>query len=798
MIVHYFKLALRHLLKNKLFTAIKFVSLTIGTTTCLLIGLYLRHESTYDACHEKADRIAHVSMEYHFGGETVHVSVTGNKVAPAFSQDFPEVEAAVRVIEYQQVVQVGELQVEEPRFYYADSTFFRIFTFPLLRGNPETALNAPYQIVLAHRTARRYFGTDDPMGRVLRVGERDMTVTGVMADPPTGTHIKPDFVCAFASLPAARPENETWWNANYTTYLLLRQPDLLPRVQDRIPGYMATKSAETGSTGDSYLTFHLQNLRDMHLRSSVPGTFEPNGDIRYLYILGITALLILLIACTIYVNLTTAASTERAREVGVQKVLGAGRGQLAGQYLGESVIITFAALLLGISLTIPLLPFFNSLFDRQLTAAPLFEPTALTLIVGLGLVVSLFAGAYPAFVVSRFAPVAVLKGRIQFGSSGTKLRSALVVLQFGVSILLIVCALLLREQLAFIQHKKLGYDKSHVLALPADGRVNKTFEALRDAFLKIPNVLSVTRSYDSPVHIKGGYNIGKDIAGQDNRPVTAQPAGLDFLKTLDIELLAGSDFSVADIEKSDRLQTDTTVVLPVLLNESQVRAFGWTPAEAVQKNIVFNGSRADIKGVVRDFHFASLHEPIAPLVIFPSSWGRVVLVKVAGGDMADALQHLGRQWREQVSHRPFSYQFLDEEFDRMYAAENQVSQVVGVFTWLAILLACLGLFGLASYSFVQRTKEIGIRKVLGASVAGIVGLLSKDFLKLVLIALVIASPVAWYLMDRWLQDFAYRIDISGWVFAAAGAAAVVVAFATVGFQGVRAALTNPVESLRSE
>lgn len=791
-------LALRHLLKNKLFTAIKFVGLAIGTTTCLLIGLYLHHEYTYEACHEKADRVAQVSMEYHFGGETVQVGVTGNKVALAFAEDFPEVEAAVRVIEYQQVVQIGDTQWEEPHVYYADSTFFHLFSFPLLAGNAATALNAPYQVVLTQDAARRYFGAENPMGNVLLVGGREMTVTGVLADVPTNTHLKPGLICAFAGLSAARPENETWWNANYATYLLLRQPGLLPSMQAKIPGYMASKRAETGIEGDSYLTFRLQPLRDMHLRATVPGIFEPNGDIRYLYILLSTALLILLIACTIYINLTTAASTERAREVGVQKVLGAGRGQLAGQYLGESVIVTFAALLFGYALTLPLLPIFNALFDRQLTVNPLFTPAALAGAAGLGLVVSLLAGAYPAFVVSRFAPVQVLKGRVRFGPSGVLLRQVLVVFQFGISALLIVCALLLREQLQFIQNKQLGYDKTHVLALPADGPVNKKFEVLRDAFLKIPQVLSVTRSYDSPVHIKGGYNIGKDLVGQESRPVTAQPAGLDFLKTLDIPLLAGSDFTSADLEKSDRMRTDTTIVLPVLLNEAQVRAFGWTPEEAVQKSIVFNGSRAEIKGVVRDFHFASLHEPIAPLVIFPSSWGQVVLVKLAGGEIDATLQLLERQWREQVSHRPFSFQFLDEAFNRMYAAESQMSRVVAVFTWLAILLACLGLFGLASYSFVQRTKEIGIRKVLGASVSGIVGLLSKEFLQLVLVALVIGAPVAWYLMEHWLQNFAYRIDISWRVFAVAGTVTLVLAFLTVSFQSIRAALTNPVKSLRSE
>jgi putative ABC transport system permease protein len=793
----YSKLVLRHLLKNRLYTAIKLIGLTVGSSTCLLIGLYLHHEITYDACHEKAERIAKVQMEYRFGGETVLVNVTGNKVAPAFTQEFPEVEAAVRIMEYQEVVRYGDLLFEEAHVYYADSSFFEVFTFPLLKGNPKTALRAPHTVVLTESTARRYFGTKNPLGEVLYISGNAVVVTGIMADPPANTHLKPDFVRSFVSLTAARPENETWQNANYATYLLLRQPAQLKTIQDRIPGYMATQTEETGAGGDRFLTFHLQRLPDVHLNALVPGNFEPNGDIRYLYLLGITALLILLIACTTYINLTTAAGTARAREVGVQKVLGAGRGQLAGQFLGESVIVTCSALLLGLALTGPLLPVFNSLFDRKLTAELLFHPIALALIGGIGLIVSLLAGFYPALVVSRYKPAAVLKGHFKFAPGGIRLRNGLVVLQFFISIALIICTLLLREQLDFIQNKKTGFDKEHVLVLPADQVVNQNFETLRTGFLQNPNVRAVTRSYDSPVHIKGGYSIGRDPAGQDQYPVTAQPAGLDFLKTMDIKLLAGADFTAADMEKGDRMRTDSTVVLPVLLNESQARAFGWTPEIAIGRHVAFFG-RSQVKGVVRDFHFASLHEPIAPLVIFPSNWGQVVLVKLTGKNMKSTLQYLGRHWMAHVPHRPFSYHFLDEELDRMYAAEIQTARVVTAFTGLAILLACLGLFGLASYSFVQRTKEIGIRKVLGAGTASIVGLLSRDFLKLVLVAFALAAPVAWFLMDRWLQHFAYRIATPWWAFAAAGFVAVTIAFLTMSVHGLQSARTNPVTCLRSE
>ncbi len=797
-----FKLALRTLKKNKLFTAIKLIGLTAGITGCLLIGLYLHNELGNDACHEKADRIAFVVMEYHAGGRSVVVGNTGNKVGPTFRQEFPEVENAVRVIKYEgMVVQYEDQLFEENNVYYADSTFFDIFTFPLLQGDPKTALVAPNQLVLSRQMAGKYFGAADPVGKSMKIQGKDYVVTAVMADAPKTTQIKPDFIGSFGSLRDAAPERATWWNANYATYLLLKNPADIPALEAKIPSFMRARANETGMAGDDYLSYYLEPLRDVHLRSRVEGKFEPNGDIRYIYILLAVGIFILLIGLSTYVNLSTAAGMERAREMGVQKVLGAGRGQLIWQHISEAFVVSGLSLVVGTILTRPLIPLFNRLFDRELTMDPLLHPVALASLLGFGLVISLLAGLYPAFVATRVKPVKILKGN--WGSSYSKgsawLRQGLIVLQFGISILLLIATFVLKSQLDFIQDKKLGYEKDHVIVLPTDAQIIEKLDVIKSEFRQNSQVRGVSLAYETPTHIEGGYGISQQVSGDDGKPVTALPADEDFVQTIGMELAAGASFGRSDIEAVRRMYAgDTTVVRSIVLNESQVKAFAWTPEEAVDKMVNFNGRPALIKGVVKDFHFASLHEPIDNLVIFPDTWGNTLLVKLSGEDLAGSLAFLENKWGSVAAHRPFRYHFLDEEFDRMYSAEMQTARLISSFSGLAILLACLGLFGLASYTIVQRTKEIGIRKVLGASAAGLVGLLSKDFLKLVVIALILAAPGAWYFMNNWLDGFAYRIELGWQFFALAAGAAIGVAFLAVSFQALKAALANPVSSLKTE
>ncbi len=796
------KLAFRNLKKNQLFTTIKLVGLTIGIAGCLLIGLYLHNELSYEACHQHADRIAFVVMEYHSGDRTVLTENTGNKVGPTFRQVFPEVENAVRVIQYEdRVVRHEDQLIEEDNFFYADSTFFDVFTFPLIEGNPGSALKAPNQLVINRRMAEKYFPGTDPMGKTLKVDGLDYVVSAVMENPPETTQIKPDFVGSFAGLRDAAPERATWWNANYGTFLLLTDRSAIASLQAKIGPFMKSRSAETGLSGDEYVTYKLEPLRDVHLKSEVAGKFEPNGDIRYIYILLAVGVFILLIGLSTYVNLSTAASMERAREMGVQKVLGAGRGQLVRQHISEAFLVSGFALVAGLVLTRPLIPLFNRLFERRLTMDPLLHPAALASILGFGLLIALLAGLYPALAATRFQPIKVLKGN--WGSQAARgsawLRKGLIVFQFTISILLMIATLVLKGQLDFIQDKKLGYDKDFVVALPTDGRIVEKLDVFKSEFRQNSRVMGVSLAYETPTHIEGGYGIARSPTGEGSQPVTALPADEDFVRTMGIDLAAGASFGHSDIEAVRRMYSgDTTVVRGILINESQAKAFGWTPDEAVDQRVNFNGRPAQIRGVVKDFHFASMHEAIDNLVIFPDTWGNTVLVKLSGEDISGTLAFLEQKWGVLAAHRPFTYHFLDEELGAMYRAESQTSSLITTFAGLAIFLACLGLFGLASYTIIQRTKEIGIRKVLGASAAGLVGLLSQDFLKLVGISLVAAAPIAWYFMNRWLDGFAYHISLGWQFFAVAAVTAVCVAFLAVSFQSLRAALANPVESLRNE
>ncbi len=796
MLYNYLKTALRSLWKSKAFSAINVTGLAVGLAACLLIMLYVWNELRYDRFHAKAGRIVRVTMEYSLDGEVGKAQQTGTKVAYNFSRDFPEVEKAVKVINNKTVVKAGDKLFEETNFYYADSTFFQIFSFGLLRGNPDKVLEAPDQVVLTEATARRYFGDADPVGKTFRINDhKDVTVTGVVANPPAYSQMKFDAVASFSTLEGIHRKIQ-WWSANYTTYLLLRNPTAIKTLQTKIPGYMKAQVGETGMTGSNYVTFNLEPLTDVHLRSELPG-FEPNADITYVYIFSVIALLILTIACVNYMNLATARATERAKEVGVRKVMGALRGQLFGQFIGESVILTAVALLLSLALVPLLLPAFNRLADRQLVFNPFDSPGTLLALLGLGVLVSLAAGSYPAAILARYQPVRVLKGNFSTSGSGVAVRKALIVLQFVISTFLIVATLAVQNQLNFIQTKKLGYDKEHVLVMPADGKIAAVFSTFKNELKSNPNVRHVTMGYDNPTAIGGSYSLSiPQMPEGQSKMVTAVPVEKDYLKTFGMQLVAGTDFTEADVQES--LKPEEEARFAYILNESAVKELGWTPQEAIGRKVRLNVDGV-VRGVVRDFHFASMRKEIGPLVIFMEKvYNGDLMVKLSGNDLPGTLGFIESKWKALAPHRPFTYQFLDDAFNSLYGAEQRVGKVFGVFAFLAIFLACLGLFGLAAFTTAQRTKEIGIRKVLGASVGSIVTLLSKDFLKLVGIAFLVAAPLAWYAMHKWLEGFVYRVDLAWWLFAGAGGLAGLIALLTVSFQSIKAALMDPVKSLRSE
>ncbi|MFN8346334.1 MAG: ABC transporter permease [Spirosomataceae bacterium] len=802
MIRNYLKTTLRNLWKHKAFTLINVFGLATGLTACLLIALFIQHELSFDRFHQKGDRIVRAVMDYKVESRSNKTVVTGTKVGPAFRRDFPEVENFVRVadpaiLERSVVVKYGDLLFDEPRFLWADSSFFDFFSFRLLKGNPKTALHAPNQVILTAATAQKYFGKTDPIGKIIRLDDRvDYLVTGVMEDAPSNSQLQFDFVASFVSLSASK--NETWWNANYVTYLMLRPGASLAGLQAKIPDYMRRQSAETEMKGENYLRYQLEPFTKVHLYSDAEGGMAAAGDITYVYIFSAIAFLILLIAATNYMNLTTARSTERAKEVGMRKVLGAIRGQVFWQLLCESLIITLAALLVSLLATLAFIPLFNQLSQRQLSFQVLGHPAAILSLVGIWLSVSFLAGSYPALVLSHFRPIKVLKGAFKNTGSGLLLRKSLIVLQFMISVFLIISTLIVRNQMNYIQTKKLGYDKEHVIAVPTDAKITQNLPTLKNEFRQNPNVQSVALAYETPTFIQWGDGI--QTVGTEapvEKMVTAYPGDADLAKTLNIQMTAGKDLTEEDIQQISN-PDDTKNYYHFLLNETLAKELGWKPQEAVGKKVAIGSRQGEVKGVFRDFHFASMKQPIGPLVIFPVNWGNVLLVKMTGNNLPQTLSFLENKWKTLAPHRPFTYTFMEDEYNKMYANEYRISQIFTLFSGLAIFLACLGLFGLVAYTTSQRTKEIGIRKVLGASVVSITVLLSKDFLKLVTVAIVIASPVAWYAMNLWLKDFSYRIEISWWIFVLAAFTAVGIAWLTVSFQSIKAALMNPVKSLKSE
>ena len=794
MFKNYLKIALRNIRKHKLLSGINILGLATAIACCLLIALYVFHETSYDRFHKNANRIVRTSMEFAADGNVLKIAVTGNKVFPEFRREFPEVEDGVRLYPVTAVLKNDEKVFEEKRFVYADSTFFKIFSFKLLQGNPLEVLNKPNQVVLSRSTAKKYFGKEEAIGKsVLVNNEKAFVVTGIIEDCPENSQVKYDILASWYSLTDRMYVEESWWNANYFTYLLLKKPGMNKSLEAKIPGYFKSKDPTNVQTAKNYLLIHVQPLTNVHLDSIAEGGMEPGSDSRYIFIFSAIALLILTIACANYVNLTTARAAERAREVGVRKVIGATRKQLFSQFMGESILTVLLALLVSLLIVKLLLPSFNTIAARQFEFSSLFAPILLLPLVIILIVIGFFGSLYPALILSGFRPVRVLKGNFKTDISAVWLRKSLIVVQFIISVGLIASTIVIHNQLSFIQHKKLGYDRDHVLVLRSDRIIQGKMNTIKSELLSNPNVRGVTICSQTPVFIPGKYSL---TFGDRQMNITAVRADMDFIKTMGLELKSGSDFTRFE-EEAAFAETDT-IERSLIINEAAVAYFGWNNQSAVGKPLLFQGAKSKVIGVVGNFHFSSMREPIQPFVIFLSNYSRNVLVKLSGNQLPQTLEFIRAKWRVLAPHRPFEYEFLDDQFNKLYEAETRTGKIFYAFALLAIALASLGLLGLSTFTAFQRTKEIGIRRVLGASVTGIVALLSKDFLKLVGIAAVIALPFAWWAMNRWLQDFAYRTKLGWDVFLLTAAIALFIAFITVSFQAVRAAVSNPVNSLRSE
>ncbi len=800
MFKNYLKTALRNLRKNKLYSLINIFGLAIGLTACLLIGVYITHELSYDRFHTKRDRIVRTTMEYGRSGNTSTTANTGTKTGPQLKRIFPAVEEYVRTFIGTRVVKQGERIFEEKRVLFADDAFFKVFSFSLLKGDAGTALNTPDKIVITESTAKKYFDSgEDPINKTLTMGTKDYTVAGVCKDAPQNSQIKFDFVTRFLNL-GSNVQEEQWWTANWVTYFLLKDAKQVPGFERQVNDYMNTAEvrSEARLDGKDFLNYHFEPLTSVHLRSPLAG-FEPNGSMTYIYMFAIIAILILVIACANYTNLATAQSAGRSGEIGMRKVMGATRKQVFFQFIGESFTITVIAGILALVLAILLLPYFNMVTGKEFLAADILQPTPILLLLGFSLLVSFLAGAYPALVLSGAGIMGVLKKGFNFTGTSNVLRRALIVLQFGISVFLIIYTGIILQQMHFLQRKNLGYDKDQVLVLPIDNQMFQHYEATKQAIAQVNGVEGITAAYETPEFIEWGDGIqATDEKGVHDISLNALPVDLSFTKTMKMQLVAGRDFQENDFALMDTNESYKNFQQPYLINESLAKKLGWKPEEAIGR-IIDKGSPGPVLGVVKDFNFESLHEPVKPLVIFLNrDMARTFLVRINGRDAPSVLSRLGIVWKQRVPHRPFEYHFLDDDYNNLYIGEQRSSALFSIAAIVAILLGCLGLFGLAAFTTVQRIKEIGIRRVLGADIKSIVLLISKNFLLLVIIAIVVAAPLAWYAGSVWLEDFSFRVELGTWLIGATAAAVLLIVLLTVGYQAIRAAVMNPVKTLRAD
>lgn len=801
---NYFKTAFRNLRKNKLYSSINISGLAIGLASCLLIGVYIFHELSYDKFNVNANRIVRVTMEYNQSGTVNKIATTGTKPGPQFTRTFPAIENYVRTFISHNVIKSENKTFDEPRILYADPAFFKIFSFKIIEGNAATALNDPDKIVITQSMAKKYFGDGadgyrNALGKTLTSGGKDLRVSAVCEDVPQNSQIKFDFATQFSNL-GYEVKNEQWWTANWITYFLLHdQKDIAP-LQKQISNYMQTPEVrkEAGLEGKDYLTYHLEPLKKVHLYSSLPG-FEPNGSITKIYMLALIALLILIIACANYTNLATAQSAGRTGEIGMRKVMGASKKQIFIQFISESLVISSIAAILAFILSIFLVPYFNVITGKQFSTSVLLKPLPILSLVVFTLLVSSFAGLYPALVLSGTQVMGVLKKGFTFTGGNNILRKALIVAQFGISVFLIIYTIIILQQMHFMQNKDLGYDKEHIVVLPIGGNMLNNFQNLKSAFEQVPGVQAVTASYDTPENVGWGDGITTtDEKGKHDISLNAMPVDLDFTKTLKMQMVAGRDFLPSDFGMMDTSNNSANFHQPYIINETLAKKIGWTPEQSIGKTIT-KGYPGPVVGVVKDFNFQSLHEPIGPMLIFLGrNYSRNYLLRINGNNVKSTLAKIGSVWNDRIPDRPYTYHFLDDAYNKLYLSDKRTSLLFSIAAVLAIILACLGLFGLAAFTTTQRTKEIGIRRVLGANLSSITLLISKNFMELVGIAILIAAPVAWWVANHWLQDFAFRIPVHWYVFVLTAIVTGLIALCTVGYHSIKTSLANPVESLRSE
>jgi putative ABC transport system permease protein len=809
MFSNYIKIAWRNLLKNKTFSLINIIGLASGLACFILITLYITDELSYDRYHEKADRIYRINSDIRFGGTALNMAVSADPMGATLKKDYPQVEQFTRIYasEGSKLFKKDNVFITEESVAYADSTLFDVFTFPAIAGNAKTALNEPNTVVVTESTAKKYFGSvEAAMGKSMECNdERNKLykVTAVIKDIPENSHFIFDM---FLSMDNVEYGFGNFLSHNFHTYIVLKPGTdykafeknfvqvidkyILPQAKQ----FMQIESMKDFEKTGNRLAYTLIPLTDIHLYSERGVELGVNGSMQYVYIFGAVALFILLIACINFMNLSTARSASRAKEVGIRKVLGTEKKSLVRQFLAESTLTSFIALLLAVVITWLALNWFNDLAAKEFHMTDLLQPGFLLFLAAMPIAVGLIAGSYPAFFLSSFKPIAVLKGKMNTGFSKSNLRSTLVVFQFFTTILLITGTIVIYKQLNYIQSTKIGFKKEQVLVVDNPSMGRSTAESFKAEVSKLSNVKSASFAGFLPVS-----NSSRNDNTWSTEAVMTEKNGFnmqnwridyDYIPTLGMEIIKGRNFS-------PQYGSDSTALI---INEATAALIGG--GDPIGKKLYSSDGQNPliytVIGVVKNFNYESLRKNVSPLCFRLGNNRWATAFRVDTKDMKNLLAQVESKFKAMAPGMPFSYNFLDESFDRMYRDEQRIGKVAFSFSFLAILIACLGLFGLATYMAEQRTKEIGIRKVLGASVSGIVQMLSKDFVKLVLIACVFAIPLAWWAMSQWLQNFAYRVSIGWWVFAAAAVIALIIAVLTVSSQAVKAALSNPVKSLRTE
>jgi len=784
-----FKTAIRHIVKHPGYGILNILGLSLGITSALFLVIYVSDEVSYDRYHEKADRIYRVSSKITETDDQFTWNIAQLPFAPQVVEDYPEVEAAVRFINMpRSLYRYEDKEYNEENFYFVDSALFDIFTYKVVAGDVRRALLEPKKIILTEKTAARYFGESDPIGKTLTTGADIYEVTGIIEDVPSNSHFRFDALASRSNLPE---RIGSWGNFGVFTYLLFPEGLDVKAFEAKMQGMYAAYMEPLFGPLNIKIEYILEPITRIHLYSTNPGEPEPTGSITYVYIFAVVALFLILIAAMNYMNLATARSARRAREVGLRKVVGSSRRLLVSQFLAESTAMTLFSLAVSIILLIVLLPKFNLLAGKSFDLHVIYSPVVLLSLLGIVVIVGLFGGSYPAFFLSRFTPVTVMKGEITQGSAGSLFRKILVVIQFTVSVIMIVCTLVVFRQLNYLKNADQGFDQKNVLGLELNRSMISKYPVLKQALLENPNIKYVgsTNTLVGEGSGKVVFNIETD-QGMSQRGVNFAIVDHDFIEALGIKIIKGREFQ-------EDMPSDT--LSGVIVNETFVKRMGWS--DPIGKKIEVgdeNTLRARVVGVMQDYHQTGMYNEIESLLLAYRTINNNVYVKISDTNREQTLSFIESQWKEVFPDQPYSYTFLSDRFNRQFEADEKRGLIFTLFTILAIIIACLGLFGLASYTVEQKTKEIGIRKVFGASERIILGLVVKEFLILASISIVIAVPVAYYFMSNWLENYVYRATLGVPLFLLAGVLTLLIIFITISYKAWQAAVTNPARSIKTE